>query len=115
MNPISSSVRITGADPTEGARLRTAAQQLEGVFVEQLFKAMRDTIPEGGLVDGGNGEEMFSGMLDQHLSDATAAGWSGGIGDALYRQLSAKQDPPSSPPVELERTAPSTLMSQENP
>ena len=114
MNPISSPVRATGAEPPDSARLRTAAQQLEGVFVEQLFKAMRDTIPEGGLVDGGSGEEMFSGMLDQHLSDATAAGWSHGIGDALYRQLSAKQDPSPSP-AELTRTAPSLLTSQETP
>ena len=29
-------------------------RDLEGVFVEQLFKAMRETVPDGGLVDGGS-------------------------------------------------------------
>lgn len=72
---------------SEEARLRKAARDLEGVFVEQLYKAMRDTVPEGGLVDGGSGEEMFTSMLDQHLAGQTPDQWQSEIGAALYRQL----------------------------
>ena len=77
---------------SEQARLHKAVQQLEGVFVEQLFKAMRETVPDGGIVDGGSGEEIFSGLLDQHLSAEVPAGWGerGGLGEALYRQLSRR-------------------------
>lgn len=80
-----------GAAPGVGetSRLRAASRQLEGVFVQQLYKAMRDTVPEGGLTGGGAGEEMFTGLLDQHLSDATAATSSRGPGEALFRQMSA--------------------------
>jgi flagellar protein FlgJ len=89
------------------ARLRKVVQQLEGVFVEQLFKAMRETVPDGGLVDGGSGEEIFSGLLDQHLSAEVPAGWGerGGLSEALYRQLSRRiqaaeaPSPPSAPDV----------------
>jgi peptidoglycan hydrolase FlgJ len=72
------------------ARLRTAAKQLEGVFVEQLFKAMRATVPEDGITSGGSGEEMFTGMLDEHLAALTPSEWRGGLGEALYRQMRSR-------------------------
>ncbi|MEX0912424.1 MAG: rod-binding protein [Gemmatimonadota bacterium] len=68
-------------------KLRRAAKDLEGVFVAELFKAMRQTVPQDGITDGGMGEEMFTEMLDQHLAPLTSEGWQRGIGDALYRQL----------------------------
>ncbi len=76
------------ADTPGDRKLRDAARQLEGVFVQELFKAMRATVPQGeGIVSGGSGEEMFTAMLDQHLATAAPNRWEGGIGDALYRQL----------------------------
>ena len=71
----------------EETKLRRATQELEGVFVQELFKAMRDTVPEGGIMDGGPGEEMFSDMMDQQISAEAATGWDRGIGAALFRQL----------------------------
>lgn len=71
----------------EAARLRETAKQLEAIFVEQLFKAMRETVPEGGMVDGGSGEEIFSGLLDSHLAAQVPAQWNDGLSDALVRQL----------------------------
>jgi peptidoglycan hydrolase FlgJ len=81
-----SSATPAGATPDE-VRLRRATQELEGVFVQELFKAMRETVPEGGIVDGGPGEEMFSSMMDQTISAEAASGWERGLGAALYRQL----------------------------
>lgn len=69
------------------ARLRKVAQQLEGAFVEQLFKAMRETVPEGGLTNGGSGEEIFSSLMDQHLATEVPTQWESGLGAALVRQL----------------------------
>jgi peptidoglycan hydrolase FlgJ len=70
-------------------RLRTTAKQLEGVFVEQLFKAMRETVPTGGVVDGGAGEEVFHSLLDQHLSTQLPGSGDRGLSAAIYRQLRA--------------------------
>lgn len=75
--------------PDQDLRLRRSAQQLEGVFVEHLFKAMRDTVPEGGLVNGGSGEEIFTSLLDRHLADQLPAAWDRGLGGSIYRQLRA--------------------------
>jgi flagellar protein FlgJ len=69
-------------------KLKKTVDQLQGVFVEQLFKAMRDTVPEQeGIVTGGSGEEIFTGLLDQHLAAETPKHWEGGLSEALYRQL----------------------------
>ena len=73
--------------PEQEARIRGVAQQMEGVFVEQLFKAMRETVPEGGMLGGGSGEEMFTSMMDQHVAQIAPARWDRGIAAAVYRQL----------------------------
>jgi flagellar protein FlgJ len=79
----------TGPAPAsqDEKRLRGVAQQLEGVFVQQLFKAMRETVPHEGKIDGGAGEERFTSMLDEKISDEVPAKWEHGIGEALMRQL----------------------------
>ena len=74
---------------SEEARLRQASRDLEGVFVEQLFKAMRETVPENSLFGGGAGEEMFTSMMDSHLATQVPEQWESGMGEALYRQLRA--------------------------
>jgi flagellar protein FlgJ len=102
-----------GGDP---AKLRGVARQMSGVFVEQLFKAMRATVPQGeGAFDGGSGEEMFSGLMDQHVAADTSTQWTRGLEDAIYRQLArrAEGDPgasamPGTTPGAAPDAAPST-------
>jgi len=70
------------------ATLLKSASQLEGMFVQQLYKAMRETVPQQeGIVSGGAGEDIFTGLLDQHLAAETPKQWEHGIAQALYRQL----------------------------
>ena len=70
-------------------KLRKAAADLEGLFVSQLFRAMRETVPKNeGIVSGGSGEEIFTGLMDEHIAAETPSHWGGGISEALYRQLS---------------------------
>lgn len=82
---------------SEDARLRQSSRDLEGVFVEQLFKAMRETVPESSLFGGGAGEEMFTGMLDAHLASEVPGTWKEGPGEALYRQLRAAMGSAATP------------------
>ena len=67
--------------------LRRTARQLEGVFVEQLLKSMRDTVSHEGILDGGAGEEVFTGMLDQHVAELMPAQWKHGLASAIAREL----------------------------
>lgn len=67
--------------------LRTATRALEGVFLAQLFQAMRDTVPEDGLLDMPPGGDMFTSMFDEHIAGTLAQNTKGGLGDMLYNQL----------------------------
>lgn len=95
---------VGGAASTDpDATLRQAARQLEGVFVQHLFAAMRETVPSGGLVDGGSGEDIFNSMLDNHLADQLAEDWDRGLGAAVYRQLRAaimNMETPADAPIQ---------------
>ncbi len=89
------SMKSAGAPPApvsareqRDATLLKTAGQLEGMFVQQLYKAMRETVPQqDGIVSGGAGEDMFTGLLDQHLAAETPKQWEHGMAQALYRQL----------------------------
>lgn len=86
------------APDAEEARLRKVARQMEGSFVLELFKAMRETVPQGqGALPSGSGEDTFTALMDQHLATETPTRWAHGLGDAIYRQLRAQLHPPQPP------------------
>ena len=69
----------TPAGSTDDDKLRKASTDLEGLFVSQLFKAMRETVPKDeGIVSGGSGEEIFTGLMDEHLAAETPKHWGRG-------------------------------------
>jgi Rod binding domain-containing protein len=72
------------------AKLRKAAHDLESVFVAELFKAMRATVPQDGIMGEAPGQELFQGMMDDRVADLYAGRSQGGLGEALYRQLSRR-------------------------
>jgi peptidoglycan hydrolase FlgJ len=78
-------------DPLKEKKLKGVAQQLEGVFVQQMYKAMRATVPtDEGVLTGGSGEDMFTGLMDEHIAADTPSQWQGGLGEALLQQLRGK-------------------------
>ena len=84
-------------NPQEG--LKAAAQQFEAMFLQQVLKSMRDTVPQDGLLQS-DSSRFYTGMLDQQLAQNLASS-RGGIGFArlieqqLGRQMTAT--PASSP------------------
>jgi flagellar protein FlgJ len=63
---------------------------MEAQFVQQMYKAMRQTAPNDGIMGGGSGEEMFTGLMDEHVAADTPTKWHHGLGEALYRQMREK-------------------------
>lgn len=76
------------------AELRKAAHQLEGVFLAQLFAAMRgsESNPDP-TVNGGQAGEMFRTMMDEQIAERAALSMNRGVGEALYRQLARGLQP----------------------
>ena len=79
------------------ARLRKAAQDLEGIFIGELFKAMRATVPDDGLLSQAPGQDLFQGMMDDRMASLQAARSRGGLSESLYRQLSRRLSDASQP------------------
>ena len=80
------------------AKLRKAAQDLEGVFLGHVFQAMQDTVPKDGMFQD-SGQEMFTGMLNDKFANLEAQHLQHGLGDALYRQLRPHVTAAATPPV----------------
>lgn len=85
-----------GAAPKPDARaqVRTLAHQLEGVFLNQLFQAMRASVPQDEESGAAPGQEMFTQMFDERVAAQAADHMSHGLGEALYRQLAARLPAP---------------------
>jgi flagellar protein FlgJ len=98
------------AGPGENAKLRKVAQQMEGVFVQELYKAMRTTVPQNdGAMNGGAGEEMFTGLMDQHLATETPEAWGRDLGEAIYQHLRGRLAAAAAPTGGTAATAPGPL------
>lgn len=63
----------SGGD-VQAQRLAKACADFEAIFVEQLFKTMRSSVPGTGLLDGGRAEEIYTAMLDQQIAHDMANG-----------------------------------------
>ena len=72
-------------DPEE---IKKVCQQFEAIFVNMLFKQMRNTITDGGLTEKSQARETFEGMLDEEMSSAIAEGGGFGIAEMMTKALS---------------------------
>ncbi len=69
-------------------KLHQAAQQMESLFVDMLFKEMRKSAPPMSLTGKtSNAEATFSDMLDEKRAEALSQSGSLGIGKILEQQL----------------------------
>jgi flagellar protein FlgJ len=85
--------------PDPRVQLRRMAHELEGVFLNQLFQAMRASVPQDGLIEAAPGQELITSMLDERLANQAAERTHGGIGEALYRQMARRLPPEAAPPT----------------
>lgn len=56
------------AQNSSDEELKEAIADFTSVFLQQMFSTMRDTVPDNDLIDGGFGEDVFTGMLDEEIS-----------------------------------------------
>src|SRR5690606_7135898 len=72
--------RLGGGSPpprndAEGRALRLAwaARELETFLVQEVWRSMRKTLPQGGLLSQGPGSQMFEEMLDEERARIMAS------------------------------------------
>ena len=74
------------------AELRKAAEDFEAIFIRQMLRVMRSSIPGGGMFGGGTVGEIYGDMMDNSLGDVLSQRGVLGITDMLYRQLVTQLD-----------------------
>lgn len=67
--------------------LRRSCQKFEAIFIQQLFKGMRATVPEGGLQENDNSIQIYHDLMDQQVAEEMARHQGLGIAEVLFRQL----------------------------
>lgn len=67
--------------------LKQLAQQFESIFMNQLMKSMRETLPKDGLLSSFS-VDMYESMFDQEVAGEMSKGKGMGLADVLYKQLS---------------------------
>jgi len=67
--------------------LRQSTREFEALYINEMFKAMRKTIPEGGLIEKGMGQDIYQEMIDMERARNASEGKGIGLGDAMFEQL----------------------------
>jgi flagellar protein FlgJ len=78
---------LRSASRTDKSLRADAARQLASLFVDQLLREMRKTIPESTLFDGGRAQEIYEQMIDERLADHIAASGQFGLAEMIHNQL----------------------------
>ncbi len=78
---------LAAAPPRDTAQaLRTQSRALESLFLNQLFQAMRASVPRAEE-GGDSAAELFDSWLDERVAQLAAERSTRGPGEAMYRQL----------------------------
>lgn len=67
--------------------LRQSCREFETIYVMEMYKAMRKTVPEDGLFEKNVSTEIYTEMLDMETAKATTKGKGLGIAEAMYKQM----------------------------
>jgi len=67
--------------------LRQSTREFEALYVNEMFKAMRKTIPEGGLIEKSMSQDIYQEMIDMERARSTSDGNGIGLGKAMFDQL----------------------------
>ena len=84
MNMIQSSSRSSKA-----SKLNDSCRNMEALFIQNMLKEMRATIPKSGLLSGGNAESLFTSMLDAEMAKSLSAAGGIGLSSVIENQLDA--------------------------
>lgn len=69
---------------------KLAAKEFESFFISMMFKEMRKTVTEGGLIPKTQAEKIFEELLDQKYSEKMAEKGGLGLSELLLEKIGHK-------------------------
>lgn len=68
-------------------KLKESCQEFEAIFLSELLKSMRATVPKNNLQGESFGQDVFQSMLDDEYAKKVSGTNSIGLGDMLFQQM----------------------------
>lgn len=69
-------------------RLKDACNEFEAIYINEMLKTARKTIPDDGLFQKDNATKMYEEMMDMERARSMSQNSSLGIASAMYEQMS---------------------------
>ena len=79
--------------PEEAEVIRQRCQDFGAIYIQSLFKAMRQTIPDGGLFSRDTAHEIYEDLLDGEIATQIARKQGLGLADEMYKQIMRLRHP----------------------
>ncbi len=91
IDPSAATEQVNAATDSKRARaaraLKRSCQDFEAIFTQSMFKAMRKSIPDGGLFERDTAHEIYRDMLDAQVASEISRQQGLGLADQMYRQM----------------------------
>ncbi len=88
VNPAAYSFAPSSAETMDGpAREKAVLREFEQLFIRQLLKEMRKSVPEGELFPKSREQEYFEEIFDDHLAGEIARSGQFGIAKEMQEQI----------------------------
>ncbi len=71
----------------EERKLEKVCLEFEAIFINQILKAMRKTIPQSGFFKKESGRELFESLFDSEISRIVSQKGGFGLGKILYKKM----------------------------
>lgn len=86
---------------TSPEQIDKAAEDFEALLLQQMFTAMWSSVPEGGMLSGGNEAGFYRDMLNQELAKEVAHSQSIGLKKAFAEDMNRLEGTAASTPRRL--------------
>ena len=80
------------ANQLDKQAMKQVCQKFEAFFLQSMFKEMRDTVPQGGLLEDSFSSDFYREMLDKQVAMQSARKNDFGLAKALYRNYQDSAD-----------------------
>src|ERR1700679_1372818 len=78
---------LNGSKTHSEAELKQVAQNFESIFIQMMFKEMRNSVEKSNLFGNSQATEFFESMKDEEMSKQLAASGGIGLGNMVYHNL----------------------------
>ncbi len=68
---------------------KKAAEQFEGILIQEMLKSMWSTVPKNGALTGSYEEGMYRDMFNEALAKSISEGEGIGIKDVILKDINA--------------------------